>query len=57
MLFISSKLSSQFRYVRVDLYECCQKVYFGEITFHHDGGFRPIIPVEFDYKFGELLEL
>lgn len=57
LLFISSKLSSQFRYVRVDLYECRQKVYFGEITFHHDGGFRPIIPVEFDYKLGELLEL
>lgn len=33
MLEIASKLSMDFDYVRVDLYECVDKVMFGELTF------------------------
>ncbi|MGW8122580.1 ATP-grasp fold amidoligase family protein [Roseivirga echinicomitans] len=57
MIELSEKLSSDFRYVRIDLYECYGQVFFGEFTFHHDGGFRPILPVEYDFKLGAYLSL
>jgi len=57
MLKIAEILSQDFKYVRVDLYNHLGEIYFGEITFHHDGGFKPIIPVEYDFKLGDLLKL
>ena len=39
------KLSENFPHIRVG-YECNEKVYFGELTFHHGGGFEPIYPEE-----------
>ncbi|OQD44533.1 hypothetical protein BUL40_01455 [Croceivirga radicis] len=50
-------LSEPFAYARVDFYSVEGKVYFGEITFHHDSGFRPIVPKEWDYKLGEMVRL
>ena len=52
---ICRKLSSPFRFVRVDLYLHNSKVYFGELTFTPGGGNEPFNPVEADYIFGELL--
>lgn len=43
--------------LRVDLYNINGKIYFGEFTFHHDGGFVPFEPDEWDYKLGEMIHL
>lgn len=53
MIALSEKLSEAFDYCRVDWYEVNGKLYFGEITFHHDGGYQPILPPEWDKKLGE----
>lgn len=57
LIQVAEKLSSSFLYCRVDLYEHNDKIYFGEITFHHDSGFRPIEPKEWDKKLGDMLQL
>lgn len=57
MIELSEKIAKDFIYVRVDWYEVEGKLYFGEITFHHDGGTRPILPVEWDLKLGNRLNL
>jgi hypothetical protein len=51
----SEKLASPFRYVRVDWYDMKNSYYFGELTFHHDSGFVPIIPYEWDLFYGDKL--
>lgn len=43
--------------LRVDLYNINGKIYFGEYTFHHDGGLVPFEPDEWDFKLGELVNL
>ncbi len=32
-------------------------LFFGELTFHHDGGNQPILPKEWDKKLGMELNL
>ena len=54
---IARKLSKGFAHVRVDLYLVNGQVYFGEMTFHHDGGFVQFVPEEWDLKFGEMIKL
>jgi hypothetical protein len=54
---IAAVLSQGFPHVRVDLFMSKGKIFFGEMTFHHDGGFVPFIPDEWDYKFGEMINL
>lgn len=57
MLEIASKLSSGMVQVRVDLYNINGKIYFGEMTFSHWSGFVPFEPIDWDYKFGDLITL
>lgn len=57
MVDVACKLSTGFPFIRVDLYECEGYVYFGELTFHPEGGFGPICPSEWDLKLGHLLQL
>ncbi|WP_036829217.1 ATP-grasp fold amidoligase family protein, partial [Photobacterium sanctipauli] len=38
LLSLSRKLSEDFPYVRVDLFTINNKVFFGELTFHHQSG-------------------
>ncbi len=57
MIELSEVLSQAFDYVRVDWYDVDGKLYFGELTFHHDGGNKPILPEEWDYKLGERLNI
>jgi len=57
MLSISRKLSSGLPYCRVDLYDFCRKVYFGEITFTPGGGFDRFDSYSNDLLFGESLLL
>jgi hypothetical protein len=54
---IAAKLSKDIPHVRVDLYDHCDKVYFGEMTFYHFGAEVPFEPEEWDYRFGEWLSL
>jgi hypothetical protein len=57
LVSLSEKLTNIFKYARVDWYIIDEKFCFGEITFHHDSGFRPIEPKEWDLKLGSLLKL
>lgn len=59
MLTIARRLANKVNslFVRVDLYEINGKVYFSEITFHPCSGFMPFDPIEWDYKFGNWLNL
>lgn len=54
---LASVLSKGLKEVRVDLYEVDGKIYFGEMTFFHHGGWTPFDPDEWDYKFGEWIDL
>ncbi len=53
MLEIAGKLSEDFPYVRVDLYNNNGKIFFGELTFYPWSGYVQYEPDEVDYKFGE----
>lgn len=57
MIKIASDLSSDFPFVRVDLYNCNGRIYFGELTFFGGSGFYSFDPDEYDYKFGEMVTL
>lgn len=57
MITFSEKIAKDYPYCRVDWYEINNKLYFGEITFHTDGGNVPILPSEWDFKFGQMVEL
>ena len=50
-------LSKGFAQIRIDLYEINGKVYFGEYTFFHHGGFVPFIPETYDDEWGNLIEI
>lgn len=54
MLSIASELSKGFAFVRVDLYEYKDKVFFGEMTFTPANGMMIFKPDEWDYKLGSL---
>ena len=57
MLEIAKKLSVGIPQVRIDLYNCNGKIYFGEITFFHWSGMSAFDPVEWDYKWGKMIKL
>lgn len=57
MKLFAEKLSVGIPQVRIDLYDINGHVYFGEITLAHMSGLVPFEPVEWDYKFGELIKL
>ena len=57
MVEISEKLSQGMPEVRVDLYLCREKIYFGELTFFDGSGFDKIEPVKWDYKLGQWIDL
>lgn len=54
---VARTLSKGIPHVRVDLYLINHTVYFGELTFFHDGGMVPIYPEEWDYTIGSWLTL
>lgn len=54
---LAAKLSTGFPFLRVDFYLINGKVYFGELTFHHDGGVVPFIPEEWNVKFGSMINI
>ena len=57
MLELATILSKEFKFVRVDLYEVDNKVYFGELTFYPCNGFGNFYPPSVDYEMGQLINL
>ncbi len=57
MFAAAEKLSQGFRFIRIDLYQSCGKVYFGEMTFFPDSGFDRNILDETDRYWGGLIKL
>lgn len=57
LLEIADKLSEGIPQVRVDFYIINGRIYLGEMTFYHNSGFAPFTPEEWDYKFGEYIDL
>lgn len=54
MVKISKKLSEEFDYSRIDLYNIDGKIYFGEITFCPNSGLKKFKPNKWDVKLGEI---
>lgn len=57
MIKIAEKLSEDFPYVRVDLYNISGKIFFGELTFYPWSGYVQFEPDEFDYELGKMFIL
>lgn len=57
MFEIASQLSKGIPFVRVDLYQSNNQIYFGEMTFYPDSGFDKNITREADLYFGSLINL
>lgn len=57
MFRIAGELSREIPFVRVDLYNSCGKIYFGELTFFPDSGWDPNRLPEIDLYFGNLVDL
>ncbi len=57
MKTVAENLASPFPFVRVDLYDCNGRIYFGEMTFFPGSGFWKITPEKYDYMFGEWLDI
>ncbi|GHB22063.1 ATP-grasp fold amidoligase family protein [Shewanella indica] len=52
MFDVAEKLSSDFPYVRIDLYNVDGKIYFGEFTFCHGSGWEPFSSKHADFLLG-----
>lgn len=57
MLEFGEKIAKNFKCVRVDLYDVDGKMYFGEITPFHSAGYARFYPREYDYIYGEKIQL
>ena len=57
MINLAEKVADGNPFMRVDFYDCCGKIYFGEITFYPAGGLGRFEPEEWDNILGEWLEL
>ena len=52
MIQYAEKLSKEFPFVRVDLYNLNGNIYFSELTFYPNSGYIPYNPNSFDIKLG-----
>lgn len=57
MIDLAEKLSKGLKFVRIDFYECKDKVYFGEYTFYPGSGLEEFKPDEWDNKLGDFIKL
>lgn len=57
MIKLSNILSEKIPHVRVDFFEVNGKVYFGELTFYHNGGMIPFKPETFDKYLGDFIKI
>lgn len=56
MINAAEKLSEDFPFVRVDLYNIDGKIYFGELTFYPGSGYSGFIPDSADVTIGKYFE-
>jgi hypothetical protein len=56
MLDVARKLAAPFPFVRVDLYELENRVFFGEMTFYPGKGVETFSPDSYDRVFGQWLD-
>lgn len=54
---IATDLCQPFQFVRVDLYQAFDKVYFGELTFFPAGGTPDFVPSDYDKIVGDMWQL
>lgn len=54
---IAETLSTDFRHVRVDLYNVNGRIIFGELTFCNAGGMQLLEPEEFNIKIGSMIQI
>lgn len=57
MFDIAAELSKGIPFLRVDLYQCNEQVYFGELTLYPQGGLDPNYLPETNRYFGDLIDL
>ncbi|OCZ49437.1 ATP-grasp fold amidoligase family protein [Dehalobacter sp. TeCB1] len=57
MFNLARKLSKGIPYLRVDFYECDEKIYFGELTFYPDSGFDINITDQANERWGKLIDI
>ena len=57
MTEIAATLSKGHKFVRIDLYEYEDQVYFSEYTVIPNGGFMKFVPEEYDLKIGQMIDL
>ena len=57
MISMGTEIAKIFpRYIRVDFYEVDGKLYFGEVTFHHGGGWDTFFPEKYNDYYRYLTE-
>lgn len=54
---IAKRLSANYPHIRIDLYECNNRVYFGEMTLYDSSGFDNLSSDEWNLKFGSWITL
>ena len=54
---IAEKLSNGHPHLRVDFYQVDGRLYVGELTFYHCGGFQEVRPAEWNKKMGEWIKI
>ena len=57
MVEIAKKLSQNIPFLRVDLYQINERIYFSELTFSPCSGMMPFMPIDWDRKIGDYLKL
>jgi hypothetical protein len=57
MIRIAEELAKGHSFVRVDLYQIQDRIFFGELTFYPAAGLSIFTPSSYDQYFGELLDL
>lgn len=57
MMDVAKKLSNDFPFVRVDLYNINGKIYFGELTFYPWSGYVKFSPDSFDEEIGRYFDI
>lgn len=57
MISYGEKIAENFKFVRIDFYDVDGKMYFGEVTPFHSGGFAEFYPKKYGEKYGTLLKL
>ena len=50
-------LCKDFKFVRVDLYNICGEIYFGELTFYPASGYGKFTEEKWDIELGNLIDL